>query len=57
MLRGLFPPPDAVTHLAPHITASPERYALELVRLPRLWRGISALGRLIAASRASGRTP
>jgi hypothetical protein len=50
LLRGLFPPPDAVTHLAPHVTSSPARYAAELTRLSRLWRGISALGRLVAAT-------
>jgi len=54
LLRGLFPPPDGVTHLPSRVTSSPTSYALALTRLSRLQRGACALGQLMVGA---GRRP
>lgn len=52
VVRGLFPPRDAVSHLSPRTRASRLEYALALARLSRVWRGTAALWRILAVPRS-----
>jgi hypothetical protein len=54
ILRSLFPPPKAVSHLSEHMRASPLKYGLTLARVGRFRRGLDALSKLVvSASRDS----
>jgi len=48
LVRGLFPPPEALGHLPAELSRSRLRYSAYLIRPDRMIRGAIALGRLLA---------